>query len=301
MRAMRRCAVAVLVLLPLLALAGCLPGEVATRIEQATFAIAGRLDLDVHTSNGQVIVHGVPGATTVEVTATLTSRGSSRAVAVSRANQIVIHMEQDGDHVVLAYRALEQTAAVRNNSGVAFVVTVPVAADVEVSTSNGAVEVTGILGTVGASTSNGRITAAAIEGALAAETSNGRIDVDDVLGSLTLETSNGSITMDDVQGAIDAETSNGPIHFAGTFAGPSHRLKTSSGRIEVLVHATASLRFVAETSNGSISASLPLVWDTHGEQWDAELNPPTASAVALETSNGAISIAELAAPTGPNE
>ncbi|UCF10663.1 MAG: DUF4097 family beta strand repeat protein [Candidatus Bipolaricaulota bacterium] len=301
MRSRRRILVGILALGVALASAGCIPGEIATRVEQATFAVSGRVDLDVLTSNGQVTVHGVPGATSVDVTATLTSRGNTEAAASSRVRQIEIHMTQTGDRVALVYRAQEQPSAVRSNSGVSFVVTVPVLADVELTTSNGAIEVTGIEGTVGASTSNGRITASSIAGALAADTSNGRIDIDAVHGTITLETSNGAIAMDDVQGAVQAETSNGAIHFAGTFAGDAHRLETSSGLIEVLVHPTASLHFDARTSNGSITATLPLAGDISGDEWSAELNPPATTRVTLRTSNGAITIGALPPATGPND
>ena len=280
----------------LLTLTGCIPLREATRTLTESFDVLGidTVDLDARSSNGSVSVRGIVGATTVEVTATLRSRGSTLAEASVRVAQIDVTMTQSGDRILLEYDATDHPLGVRTYSGVDFEVTVPVAVDVDVDTSNGSIRIDDVAGILGLDTSNGRITVADAIGDLDAETSNGTIEIERFEGLLRAETSNGRIEIDDFEGAVDATTSNGPIQFSGALIDTAdHRLVTSNGRIDVDIPSDASLRIVAQTSNGSISTTLPLIGDTDGRAWDAVLNPPATGTLTLETSNSGIAIESL--------
>ena len=125
-----------------LALSGCveIPIHEANRVLEGSFAVTGPVDLDVWTSNGRVTVRGVEGATTIEVTATIQSRGDTQVAAINRAMQVNVEMTHIGNHLELEYDASAHLWDVRRYTGVDFDVTVPATADIEVNTSNGRID-----------------------------------------------------------------------------------------------------------------------------------------------------------------
>lgn len=292
---------AVLGTVALLGLVGCDIEEIiesaagnieAVREVTQTFDISGLLDLQVESANGYVVVESAQTAS-VSVVAKLRSRADTLEKAEERVDAIVIEMTQAGDTVQLRYRWADQLADVRKYSGVSFEVTVPMQADVDVDTSNGAITIRGIEGEFNLDTSNGAIDLNDLVGIVHADTSNGRIDVDGFNGVLDLETSNGAIDIRDAEAAVDARTSNGRIDFSGVLMGADNDLRTSNGAVNVEVPLGSSITFDASTSIGSISTNLPLVGDTEGRDWNAALNPPASQTLEIRTSNGSIRIEGL--------
>ena len=277
-------------------LVGCDNGPPAvrsTRQEEATFVVGGSAVLDVESSNGAILVHGVEGVEEVRVIATLSTRGDTLEEAEERLDRMVYHMTQNGETVRLSYRTSEQESDVRRYSGVSFDVEVPTETRIVAETSNGAITIEAVSGRLTLDTSNGAIRVRDVIGDVFADTSNGAVEVERVQGVLRIDTSNGAIEMRDVAATIDADTSNGRIEFAGALVEGSHRLETSNGRIEVAVPVNAALTIDARTSNNTISTDLPLEGDTEGESWTAVLNPPTSTTLTLWTSNGSIRIEGL--------
>ena len=262
----------------------------ASKVKTVGLPFEAPVTLDIDTSNGGVTVLGVEGIQSVSVTVTLRSKGQTLEEAQDRVDRIVYHVEQAGNRISARYRSSEQEADVRRYSGVDFDVVVPVETRVEVDTSNGAISIEGIDGSIRLDTSNGAIDVYDSSGALTADTSNGRIEVVRFVGDLRLDTSNGELWLEQVIGSVDVETSNGSVQYIGTPATGSNRLRTSNGSITVRVPIDASIAFVAGTSSGRIRSSLPLVGDTQGDDWNAELNPPTDTTFTLQTSNGTIRI-----------
>jgi len=276
-----------------LVLSGC--GEIsiheANRVVTGSFDVTGPVDLDVWTSNGRVTVRGVEGQASVEVIATLHSRGDTQIAATNRVMQIVVEMNHDGNHIELSYDASAHPWDVRRYSGVDFEVTVPTTADVEIDTSNGRIEIDELTGIFELDTSNGTIEVSDGLGEVHASTSNGQIDVARFEGILELDTSNGRIEMENVDGIVDAQTSNGRIAFGGRLVeGVDHRMVTSNGRIDVALPSDTRMIIEARTSNSTISTNLLLIGDTDGKEWSAVLNPPATGTLTLETSNGEIEI-----------
>lgn len=285
----------------LLLLAGCEEEDVvgafgsanvsATETETIDLVLEARLSLDIESSNGAVSIRGVAGIQTASVTIRKRSRGDTLEEAQDRVNRIVVRLEQNGPELRLIYRGSEQETEVRRVSGVDFDVIVPAEARVNVETSNGAIDLAAILGTIRLDTSNGAIDVRRSEGSLFAETSNGRVEVVDFVGELRIDTSNGEVWLEDVVGLVDAETSNGSIRYSGSPAdGVANRLRTSNGSITARVPVDASIAFEARASSGKIRTDLPLVGDTEGSEWSAQLNPPATIQFDLRTSNGSIRI-----------
>ncbi|MGB2983471.1 MAG: DUF4097 family beta strand repeat-containing protein [Candidatus Bipolaricaulia bacterium] len=288
----------------LLLLAGCEEEDVAglfgsgnvTASETDTMELVVELpvSLSVESSNGAVSIRGEVGVQTASVVVTRRSRGETLEEAQDRVARIDARVEQSGSRLDLVYRGSEQDDDVRKTSGVDFDVVVPTETPVNVRTSNGAIDVTSIDGTITLDTSNGEIEVRSGTGSLNADTSNGRVEVVDFVGDIRVDTSNGEVWLDRVAGVVDAETSNGSVRYFGT---PSdevgNRLRTSNGSITVRVPVDAAIRFVAHASSGKIQTELPLVGDTEGKDWSAELNPPAAITFDLRTSNGSIRIEGL--------
>jgi DUF4097 and DUF4098 domain-containing protein YvlB len=248
------------------------PRVESTEVKRAAFALEGTPTVVTETLNGAVTVRGVEGQNDVQVTATLSARGDTLEEANKKLEKMIVFMSQDGDRVTLRFRSSEQPTDARKHTSVEFDILMPIHGDIDVDTSNGEVTVANIAGTV------------------KVETSNGKIDIDHVVGSIRLDTNNGAINMSDIDGSIDAETSNGAVVFRGHLLGDTHRMRTSNGAIEVAIPQDLALRIDASTSNGSISTNLPLIGDTEGKSWSATLNPPSASTLDLQTSNGSIRI-----------
>jgi DUF4097 and DUF4098 domain-containing protein YvlB len=269
------------------------PRVESSLVRTASFVVASELTIDAETANGAVQLRGVEGQEDVQVRITLRSRGKTLEEANARLEKIVVHAEQEGSRVVLRYAANEQDSDVRRYSGVEFDVTLPGTADAHVETSNGAVRVERVRGDLDLTTSNGKVVVEGFAGDVGARTSNGAIAVDGGKGALRLETSNGRIEISNVEAIVDAKTSNGAIVFSGRPLDGAHHLSSSNGRISVRVPGTASIRFVARTSNSTISSSLPLAGDVTGRAWDAVLNAPAAATLTVETSNGSIDLDAL--------
>jgi DUF4097 and DUF4098 domain-containing protein YvlB len=260
----------------------------ATKVETLGMAFDAPLALDAETSNGNVTVRGVEGVQSASVTITLRSKGETLEEAQDRVERIVYHAEQLGNRISLKYRSNEQEADVRRYSGVDFDVVVPVDTRVEIDTSNGSISVEDIAGTILLDTSNGAIDVYDSTGALTADTSNGRIEVVRFVGELKLDTSNGDVWIEDFAGTVDAETSNGSVQFTGTPTAGGNRIRTSNGSVTVRVPLHVSIRFSAVSSSGRIRSNLPLVGDTQGDEWSAQLNPPADITFDVRTSNGTI-------------
>lgn len=120
---------------------------------------------------------------------------------------------------------------------VAYTIELPLGVDVRGTTSNGEVDLSGV-GTVDVSTSNGRIELEEVTGRITVSTSNGRIEGSELRGDgITAKTSNGSIELElDTPQDVRANTSNGAI-----------TLRVPDGDYEI----------VAETSNGGRNITVP--------------------------------------------
>ena len=288
-------------LLAAMLLAGCEEEDVAgvlgggnvsaSETETVILDASAIVSLDVQSSNGAIRVRGQAGTQTASVVITKRSRGETLEEAQDRLERIQVECAINGTSLAAIYGASDQDADVKRWSGVDFDIVVPPGTHVSADTSNGAVEIDSIRGTITLDTSNGAIDVSHCVGDLYADTSNGRIEVYGFDGDIRADTSNGEIWIEEVTGLIDAETSNGSVHYVGRPAvDATHRLRTSNGSITARIPADASIHFEAHTSTGTVRSSLPLVGDTQGDDWSADLNPPAGTIMDLRTSNGSIRI-----------
>lgn len=161
------------------------------------------------------------------------------------------------------------------NMSVSYKVQVPRQVALDVTSSNGALAVTGT------------------QGNTQLETSNGALTVHGVSGDMTLKTSNGHISVAGSQGTVKAETSNGGIDAELTrYSGHELSFETSNGAVSVRLPRDARFTVDAETSNGGVKSDFPVEGgkpNKHSLKGAVNGGGPT---LHIRTSNGGVHIRE---------
>jgi len=204
-----------------------------------------------------------------------------------------------------------------HNQGARLVVKVPRTACLDrIVTSNGNIRTVDGAGPARFRTSNAAIRVDNLNGSLDAQTSNNTIEVAGIQGDVTLHTSNGSIHARDFRGSLDAgssnnavvavvsqpdagvriETNNGgvdltlPAHYRG-----DARASTSNHGITVRMPPDSGAHLIARTTNSSISSDFDMTM-TAGEltrnHVDAQIGGGGAM-IDLSTSNGSIRVVRM--------
>ena len=170
----------------------------------------------VTTKNGTITVKVDSSATDITIAGTKTAIGEDDTAAKDRLSEIKIKATRNAQDPTL----LEITAELPLLTGlirdtVNFVITLPAGSNLDLNTSNGAIDVSDNVGEVTATTNNGKITITDNTGSVDANTSNGKLELTDIAsGSVKGRTSNGSITVKaTIKGfdSIDVKTSNGSV------------------------------------------------------------------------------------------
>ena len=259
----------------LLAAAGCTAGPTETRDD--SFSVNGTATLIVNSDNGWIKVNT---GTDNEVRIQATLRGVDR---------IDYEVSQDGNTITVVAE-IDQGWFI-SNVGVDITITAPVNTDVELETSNGAIELNGIEGTGTLRTSNGEIVLENVKGDFEGRTSNGKIEVDTLEGTAFLMTSNGGLDLQEVIGEVDAETSNGGISYSGDMIpGGDNRLITSNGNVDVELMGTPSIKLDASTNNGDVTSELPITATTTSDDHLVGTIGDGEADLYIESSNGDVTI-----------
>lgn len=171
----------------------------------------------------------------------------SNEVTIEQSDD-VLHIDQDCAGFVINF-----------GCQASFEVTVPAGVQVSGVTSNGAVVVSGLDGTVDVATSNGAIT------------------MEDLTSTVVARTSNGSITGSGLGSeTVDVVTSNGRVTLTFVTSPSSVTVRSSNGDLEVLLPLDAP-PFAVETStsNGRVTAEI-------------RTDPAASGSISMRTSNGNI-------------
>ncbi|MEM1331263.1 MAG: hypothetical protein AAGG07_11950 [Planctomycetota bacterium] len=246
---------------------GCVyKGWTSADYEQ-TVSLTGEHDpehgLLVRTENGSITVSRgeLPG---VSVTADV------RAQTQERADAVTIRMERYGD--TLRIEPDWPDGKRLNGEGVTLRIQVAGSSSTDLRSSNGALKVQGLGGSVEAQSSNGPITVFDHGGPVRLRTSNGRIEVIGARDAVDVGTSNGRVKIE------LADAADGPV-----------LVRTSNGSVTIDLGDGIAGGITATTSNGSVSLMGPgtsLVGDKLGQMMFAEPGPEST----VRTSNGSVSI-----------
>ena len=202
-------------------------------------------------------------------------------------SEVLVERQDNGELVVRAVYPEKR----KNGEGCNFEIEIPEATDVALTTSNGRISLTGLVGKAKLNTSNGSVSVTDFQGPTVVKTSNGRISANNVIGDLQLKTSNGSVSVGNANQQASVETSNGSISLSqsANATGPIE-LSTSNGSVQVDLCSEFSGKLDVKTSNGSIRNSTSANIVNKGKNkllLDFEGN---ASESRIKTSNGSVTI-----------
>ncbi len=138
--------------------------------------------------------------------------------------------------------------------------------NVDVRTSNGRLNASGLEGDQLFRSTNGRIEVQEVTGTLEAKTTNGRINVTGASGRVNLLTTNGTIRANNLKGSIRAKTTNGSIR-ASFQDSPEDEvnLGTTNGSVRLTLPAGTNADLLARTTNGSVTTEFPVMMRVEGE------------------------------------
>ena len=263
-----------------------------TAVVDRTLNVTGVPTISVEDRNGTITVTR-GGENTVVVHAT------KRAATDDLLGKLGVDIQQDGDRITLQTTGDSFAGGFffgHNRTAVDYQIQVPMHANIgPVRSSNGRIEVTGIIGPLDLNASNGIITARDVDGTVTAQTSNGRVSVVGGRGMLQLTSSNGVVEVQNVQAnGIDLHTSNGRVSFSGSLMpGSKNRVETSNGTAALTLPADSALNVDLRSGNGSVTVGFPVTTAPNGENKrnvvTGVINRPDAD-LTVHTGNGSITL-----------
>jgi DUF4097 and DUF4098 domain-containing protein YvlB len=127
-------------------------------------------------------------------------------------------------------------------------------ATVKASSSGGGVKVADIHGDVALSSSGGGVDVRLVHGAVRLESSGGNVRAESIEGTVYADSSGGSVTLENVSGDIQASCTGGGVHIEG--AGGRVKAGSSGGPVHVLFAAGNSKGGDIDSSGGGVAATL---------------------------------------------
>ncbi|HXY24180.1 MAG TPA: DUF4097 family beta strand repeat-containing protein [Candidatus Acidoferrum sp.] len=217
-----------------------------------TYPVTGRANVRVDTNDGSV---RVTSSDSKQVEFHVEYQG------YEIGKNLRIDTRQDGDKV-------ELTARITGHWGIHvdwghssrrlnIEVRMPRAADLNVDTGDGSVQVESIDGAVNVHTGDGSVRANSLSGAIDLHTSDGSITADGLKGDMRLRTGDGSIEAHDLDGKVEADSGDGHIRIAGRFE--ALNIKTGDGSVDAraLPGSKMSTSWSLRTGDGSVDLTLP--------------------------------------------
>lgn len=300
--------------------------EPAGRFDK-TLTVTGAVDLDVRSGSGRVDVRtGGDGKVVVAAEIRVNDRWLSSQSVQARVKEIQQRppIEQQGNVI----RIGELPERLQENISISYVVTVPMATALTVSTGSGSQEIGALRGPVKATTGSGSIRVGAVQdmvsirsgsgsltlegakgqaeassgsgevrlrgvaGSARARTGSGSIEIEQTAeGSVDVSSGSGNVKVDGVRGAVKASTASGSLMVSGKPTAP-WTLSAASGHVTLGLQKDAAFTLNASTHSGSIELDYPALSVTELRR-GRELRGQAGGGgplVSVESSSGGISI-----------
>ncbi len=252
------------------------------------------VNLTIDSASGYVTVTG-GDVDEVQVRVIKTAYDSTQERADEEVKTIQYTVEQNGNSITLKYE-IPRSVNIRNKvNTVDFIVIVPNNSSVDIKTSFGDVDVTGLNGTVTVQDDFGDITLNNIDGAVEAHSNSGRIEllsVDAGSADINISTDFGSLILEKVSGKdITLQSNSGTLTLNNVRASGDVFAKSDFGNVEFENGSVANLEL--ETNSGRISVTKVnvrneiIVDDDFG---NIELTQASANSYDLHTNSGSITV-----------
>jgi DUF4097 and DUF4098 domain-containing protein YvlB len=223
--------------------------------ENKTFAVTGKADVELKTFDGSIEVTSWDKP---EVAVTIERRADTQA----EAEALKVTADQTGNRVVIHAVKPERSdsqlqVGFHHGRSVRFVVIVPRTTDLNATSGDGSISVSGITGRVDARSGDGSIATSDISGDVGLDTGDGSISADNVTGNLKINTGDGSVSIKGQPHGLIAHTGDGSVSVdvtSATTAG-DWELTTGDGGIHVSLPANFNAQVDAHTGDGGIDAN----------------------------------------------
>ena len=161
--------------------------------------------------------------------------------------------------------------------------------DIEITQRNGSIQADSlpVRESFQAVTTNGAIKLSNLDGSMQLQTSNGSVVAQSVAGEIDIRTTNGKIEVDGEVGSVKARTTNGTIRLDSSIIEDDWDLSTTNGAIDLTLSRDADFEISVRTTNGSIHADDPV--RVEGKQASGRVGKGTHD-IKAATTNGNVTI-----------
>jgi hypothetical protein len=260
---------------------------------QKSYSISGKASLTLSTGDASVDLHSCRDCRAIQVHVDWRDR---------RPSDFAINEFQTGDHVNFELKEkVHFTIHFGNYREPQVTVETPGALDLEARTSDGALKVNGVQGTIELHTSDGAVDVNDVGGTVRLTASDGSIHIHNVTGTLESRSSDGHATIDGKFTALMVHTSDGGLDLTlneGSQLNTLSRVEGSDGSVRIRVPRSLAVDLDVHTSDGSIKCDLPVTMSGYDSSHSSGHNlrgHVNGGGVPLEihTSDGSVSIEAL--------
>jgi hypothetical protein len=260
---------------------------------QKSYTISGKASLNVSTGDASLHVSSCGNCGTIHIVVDWRDR---------KPSDFVVTEFQTGDHVSFELKEKEHFGIhIGNWRSPQVTVETPTSLDLQARTSDGALRVNGIQGTLELHTSDGAVDVSDVAGSVRLTASDGAIHIQNVTGTLESHSSDGHATIDGKFTALQVHVSDGRLDVTlneGSQLSTASRIEGSDGSVTVRLPRTLAADLDVHTSDGGIKCDLPLTMNGYdsshngGHNLRGHLN---SGGVPLEihTSDGNVTIEAL--------
>lgn len=240
--------------------------------ETKNFKVTGQPQVELDTFDGAIEIHSWDRQE-VEVEI------EKRAMEQSLIDQIKVEATQQGDKIVLKVTGPSRTEfggvtiGVHISPTARLRVVLPRSSNLVARSGDGSIRAEAIDGKIVLSTADGSVTATRLSGDIQVRSGDGSIRLDKVSGKLDLETEDGSIGLEAKPTVLHVKTGDGSIRAqidADTVMADNWDLTTGDGRVVLTLPSAFHAELDAESSDGSVRASHPMLDDERGGRRSGE-------------------------------
>lgn len=260
-----------LVLAASMAVAGCevnLNTEGLSARETLTFKVSGQPEVVLDTFDGAIEIHSWDKP---EVEVEIERRAMEQALL----DNIKVESSEKNGVVTVKVTGPSQTEfrgvtiGMHISPTARLRVTVPRNTNINATSGDGSIRAEAVEGTLRLTTTDGSVVGTRLGGDIQIRSGDGSIRLDNVTGKLDLETTDGSIGIDAKPTVVKAHTGDGSIRATiepDSVMADNWEFSTSDGTVVLTLPGAFNGELDAETSDGVVRSSHPLIEDVNGDR-----------------------------------